>query len=180
MSITDHFVDGTGANLCKYCGRDPMNPTDPNAMRRNLYIHIAQEHPESPEAREMKANSDRRNAEHQARVNSPSYKAAQAREQEASDRLQPMKYGKLYHGSKDDLPVGTIIRPHPVKKIAFATPSRRTADDFGAKAEGGGHTYEVEHVGPVEDSYVRQMKYTGRETHYEVVSPHGFRVVRKL
>lgn len=153
---------------CPHCG----------AMTKSQYalpIHINQNHPETDEAKRMAANAQRIKEEDAARRSSPGYLAARAREQAESDRLQPLKNGRLFHGSRTELPLGTVIRPTPHKGIAFATPDVRTAHDFGARA--GGHTYEVEHAGPVEDAWVRQMKYTGNEVHHEVVSPHGFRVV---
>lgn len=183
VSRTEHFAAGAASPNCRHCGVDPMKPTDPDAMRRSMDIHVYQEHPESPEATEMKRVNDERWAEHEARQNSPGMQAAAQRQQAAHDALQPLKHGPLFHGTKRDLSEGDVITPYS-KKIAHAATNPHTAAVFagGKKAvkAGQGHVYEVEHAGPVDDAWVQQMKYTGNETHHEVVSPHGFRVVRKL
>ena len=74
----------------------------------------------------------------------------------------------LYHGTQADFSPGDVIEPKSAG-YAHATPHRHTAQVFGPKV------YEVEAIGEYAD---RKMRYTGNETHYERLSPGGFRVVR--
>lgn len=100
----------------------------------------------------------------------------------AHDWLQQAQFGPLFHGTRAELEPGDVITPR-TKKVAHASPHAATARVFagGTKAvrAGEGHVYEVEPLDQ-EQTWSQQMKYTGRETHYETVSTAGFRVKRRL
>jgi hypothetical protein len=86
-----------------------------------------------------------------------------------------MRHGPMFHGTDADLKPGDRLEPR-TRDVAYATPHHHTAKGF-AKARGG-RIYEVKPV--ADDHWVDQMKYTGGETHLEVVSKTGFEVVRKV
>lgn len=82
------------------------------------------------------------------------------------------QFRTLFHGTDVELNEGDVIEPR-TRNVAYSTPHLRTARRFG------GSVYEVEPVNP-EDTYTKEMKYMGKELHYETVSPSGFKVGKKV
>ena len=90
----------------------------------------------------------------------------------SNDWLSNAQFGPLFHGTSKEFQPGDMVKP-VTKKVAHATPHLYTARVFAGKDTP--HVYEVEPVNP-EETWTQKMKHTGRETHYETLSEHGFRV----
>lgn len=84
----------------------------------------------------------------------------------------------LFHGRPhgDPLPAGTLLTPR-TKRYAHATLSVATARVFAGRT--GGVVYQVEPVSwPL--TWMRQMKHTDGELHFEHLSYAGFRILAAL
>jgi hypothetical protein len=92
------------------------------------------------------------------------------------DDLGYMRHVPLFHGTDADLKPGDRVQAK-THGVAYATPHHRTAGVF-SKDRPGGRIYEVKPL--ADDHWADRMKYSGGETHFEVVSKTGFEVVKRV